>query len=74
MTGWGPYSVEVTDEELKAKPGLKLMEFLQGMVKLCDSQPVPFETTRMEATSNTMRELPAISVEMMDLYLTQWGL
>ncbi|KAJ9646719.1 hypothetical protein H2204_000411 [Knufia peltigerae] len=66
--------VETSDTELEEKPALKLLDFLKSLAGLLEWKQPPWETKRAEGASATLRDLPAIDENMMDLYLTQWGI
>ncbi|KAI0404036.1 hypothetical protein F4802DRAFT_261809 [Xylaria palmicola] len=61
-----------TPQEL---PGLKLLDFYEGLVMPEDVKITPFnlETGISARKSETMRRLPPVSNDWVDLWLKQWG-
>lgn len=64
----------LTAEELLGKPALKLLPFYDSLVagKGQAALSVPLDVRNTKAASATMRELPAISPDMMATWLKQW--
>lgn len=65
-------SIPITDNALLETPAVKLVDFLQGLEALKDWKQPPFETIRAQTASKTLKSLPPVSEELMDLYLRQW--
>lgn len=63
-----------TAEELFSKPALKLLPFYDSLVagEGQAALSVPLDVRNTKAGSATMRELPAISADMMATWLNQW--
>jgi thioester reductase-like protein len=58
------------DEDAERVPGIKLLEFYQGL--LLDGEPRVFETGRTAEASGTLRGQEAVNGELMGNWLGQW--
>lgn len=59
-----------------ANPGIKLLDFFEGMVrdKLSGKESARLETAETERCSKTLRELGPVGVEWMEMWLKQWDI
>jgi hypothetical protein len=59
------------DVDVERNPGVKLLEFFQGMMR--EREAVRLETKVTHGGSEKMRELKAVDREWMRVWLEQWG-
>ncbi|KAJ5654047.1 hypothetical protein N7490_001050 [Penicillium lividum] len=60
-----------TQDDLKDKPALKILDFFQGVAAIEEAGPWT-ETTKTQAASRTLRELKAIDAPLMENWMNQW--
>ena len=60
-------------EDVNRNPGLKLMDFYEGVARGEKDEGVWLETRETEKESETMRSLRGVGPEWMDVWLKQWN-
>ncbi|KAH8691535.1 hypothetical protein BGW36DRAFT_388500 [Talaromyces proteolyticus] len=61
-----------TEEDLKDKPALKILDFFRG-IAMGEGERGPWtETTKTQAASHTLRTLKAIDTSLMETWMMQW--
>ncbi|KAL9583722.1 MAG: hypothetical protein Q9203_004958 [Teloschistes exilis] len=68
-------SIEAEEIDTDSNPGVKLINFFQGMVrdKRSEKECLCLETTETERCSKTLRELEPVRTDWMRFWLEQWG-
>ncbi|KAL4938764.1 hypothetical protein BDV06DRAFT_231536 [Aspergillus oleicola] len=61
-----------SDEEVKQKPALKLLDFYRGLASGEGMLSAPIDTSKTSASSETMKELKAIGKELLLNWIKQW--
>jgi hypothetical protein len=62
-----------SDEEVAAKPALKLLDFYRGLLSSDGALSAPLEVGRTKEASATMRSLGPVDEKLMDTWLKQWA-
>lgn len=66
--------IDASDATLVAEyPAVKLLDFMTNLASNKDYTPLPIETSKTCLASRTMRTLPAVSMDWMELYIRQWA-
>lgn len=59
-------------EDVSNNPAIKLLDWFQGMQNHAGEATAELETVQTEKRSETLRELPAVGPEWMEIWLKQW--